>query len=93
MNMKKLLIAIAVSALFLTCKEEKKEPQIPVSTAKDSTQLVQKNVPFVWQGANIYFLWQNFQYVIPRIFRPKCNPHLILSLGVQPLKIGKYTAY
>jgi len=56
MNMKKLLIAIAVSALFLTCKEEKKEPQIPVSTAKDSTQIVQKKVPFVWQGANIYFL-------------------------------------
>jgi len=56
MNMKKLLIAIAVSALFLTCKEEKKEPQIPVSTAADSTQIVQKKVPFVWQGANIYFL-------------------------------------
>ncbi len=56
MNMKKLLIAIAVSALFLTCKEEKKEPQISVSKAKDSTLIVQKKVPFVWQGANIYFL-------------------------------------
>ena len=56
MNMKKLLIAIAVSALFLTCKVDKNEPQTPVSTAKDSTQIVQKKVPFVWQGANIYFL-------------------------------------
>jgi len=56
MNMKKLLIAIAVSALFLTCKEEKKEPQIAASSTKDSTQIVEKKAPFVWQGANIYFL-------------------------------------
>ncbi len=56
MNMKKLLIAIAVSALFLTCKEEKKEPQIPVSSTKDSIQIIEKKIPFVWQGANIYFL-------------------------------------
>jgi len=56
MNMKKMLIAIAISALFLTCKEEKKEPQVPVSIVKDSIQTVPEKAPFVWQGANIYFL-------------------------------------
>ncbi|MBT8180137.1 MAG: alpha-amylase, partial [Eudoraea sp.] len=54
--MKKLLIAIAVSALFLTCKQEEKKTQIPDTKVQDSTQIAQKEVPFVWQGANIYFL-------------------------------------
>ncbi|WP_297693591.1 alpha-amylase family glycosyl hydrolase [uncultured Eudoraea sp.] len=54
--MKKLLIAIAVSALFLTCKQAEKKPQIPDTKVQDSTQIAQKEVPFVWQGANIYFL-------------------------------------
>ncbi len=54
--MKKLLIAIAVSALFLTCKQAEKKTQITHSKTQDSTQIVQKEVPFVWQGANIYFL-------------------------------------
>jgi alpha-amylase len=56
MNMKKMLIAIAISALFLTCKDEKKEPQVPVTIVQDSTQIVSEKTPFVWQGANIYFL-------------------------------------
>ncbi|WP_019668751.1 alpha-amylase family glycosyl hydrolase [Eudoraea adriatica] len=54
--MKKLPIAIAVSVLFLTCKQAEKKTQIPDSKAQDSTQIVHKEVPFVWQGANIYFL-------------------------------------
>ncbi len=56
MKMKKLLIAFIISALFLTCKEEKKESEIVVAAAVDSTQTAPKKAPFVWQGANIYFL-------------------------------------
>ncbi len=52
-----MLIALAISALFFACKEEKKEQVMkepPVPT--DTHRTIEKKVPFVWEGANVYFL-------------------------------------
>ena len=54
--MQKMLIALAISALFLACKEEKKEPVIEPSIALETTPEIEQKVPFIWEGANIYFL-------------------------------------
>lgn len=54
--MKKLLIASAIFALFFACKEEKKESAAPPIVLNDSIPKVEKETPFVWEGANIYFL-------------------------------------
>jgi hypothetical protein len=53
--MQKMLIALAISALFFGCKEEKKEqvmetPSVPI----DKSLTSEKKVPFVWEGANVY---------------------------------------
>ncbi|MGB5821523.1 MAG: alpha-amylase family glycosyl hydrolase [Saonia sp.] len=55
--MKKLLIAIAIFTFLFACKEEKKTTLEEKSIAlTDSIPKQDKNIPFVWEGANIYFL-------------------------------------
>ena len=54
--MKKLLLALAVFAFISACKEEKKEPETASAVVKDSLQTVKNDVPFMWEGANLYFL-------------------------------------
>ncbi|HMB62397.1 MAG TPA: alpha-amylase family glycosyl hydrolase, partial [Eudoraea sp.] len=54
--MKKLWIALAISALFFACKEEKKEPVMEPSVILETEPELKKEVPFVWEGANVYFL-------------------------------------
>ncbi|MEX0288405.1 MAG: alpha-amylase family glycosyl hydrolase [Flavobacteriaceae bacterium] len=54
--MQKMLIALAISALFLACKEEKKEPVMEPSAQLETAPEIEKQAPFVWEGANIYFL-------------------------------------
>lgn len=54
--MKKLWIALAISALFFACKEEKKEPVMEPSVIIETEPEIKKEVPFVWEGANVYFL-------------------------------------
>lgn len=54
--MKKLLIAVTVFFIFLSCKEQKKEPDKEVVLANDSISIPAKRTPFSWEGANIYFL-------------------------------------
>ncbi|MEB8347501.1 alpha-amylase family glycosyl hydrolase, partial [Flavobacteriaceae bacterium KMM 6898] len=54
--MKKLLIATAIIAMTLACKEEKKQTVADVKTATDSIPTSKPIKPFVWEGANIYFL-------------------------------------
>jgi len=51
--MKKLLVALSLLSLFIGCKKvEKKQQQTQVVEEKSS----KKDVPFVWEGANVYFL-------------------------------------
>ena len=54
--MKKLLIATAIIALTVACKEEKKQEVANINTATDSIPTTKVAKPFVWEGANIYFL-------------------------------------
>ncbi|MEK6155649.1 alpha-amylase family glycosyl hydrolase [Flavobacteriaceae bacterium 3-367] len=55
--MKKLLFATVIFSLLLACKTEKKEAANNATPmALDSIPEVVREVPFVWEGANIYFL-------------------------------------
>ncbi len=54
--MKKLLTILAISTLFFACQEVKKESETASVTPTDSIPKITKKVPFVWEGANIYFL-------------------------------------
>lgn len=54
--MKKLLTAVTVFFIFLSCTEQKKEPVKETVIAKDLISTPAKRVPFSWEGANIYFL-------------------------------------
>ncbi len=54
--MNKWLIALAIPALFFACKEEKKVPVIEPSIMTSNIPKSEKTIPFVWEGANIYFL-------------------------------------
>ncbi len=56
MKMKKLLIAVAIFTLFFACKSEKKESANEPLALIDTIPEPKKQVPFVWEGANIYFL-------------------------------------
>ncbi len=53
--MKKLLIVIPILALICSCKEVKKDSIIE-KQSETITEETKKNVPFFWEGANIYFL-------------------------------------
>ena len=54
--MKKLLFAVAIFLCFLACKEDKKEPMKQSAQANETIPESVKKIPFVWEGANIYFL-------------------------------------
>lgn len=56
MAMKKLLTAVIVFFVFLSCAEQKKEPVKETVIAKDSIFTIAKKTPFSWESANIYFL-------------------------------------
>lgn len=54
--MKKLLTAVIVFFVFLSCAEQKREPVKETVIAKDSIFTIAKKTPFSWASANIYFL-------------------------------------
>lgn len=56
MKMKKLLFAIPLITLIFSCKEIKKTPTTDTLTVTDSIQIEDIKPPFLWEGANIYFL-------------------------------------
>lgn len=55
--MKNLLIALAICTLFFySCKGEENNTTAQTTTETDSLPAIKKDIPFVWEGANIYFL-------------------------------------
>ena len=55
--MRRLLLLVLVLAFFIACKQEQKEALVqPEITANESTPEPENTVPFVWEGANIYFM-------------------------------------
>lgn len=56
MHMKYLLKAILLIFLVTACKMEKKEVVDNPIVVKDTVVTPKNNIPFVWDGANIYFL-------------------------------------
>lgn len=54
--MKKLLIGVTIFLCFFACKEEKKEPVKETVQIQEPVSEPEKKIPFVWEGANIYFL-------------------------------------
>ncbi len=54
--MQKLLIALTSVLVFSTCKQVKKEPLSEQSAVVEKIEEIQPKTPFVWEGANIYFL-------------------------------------
>ena len=54
--MKNLLIAIAICSLFLSCKLERNTPKNATASLNDSLPKSEVTAPFVWEGANVYFL-------------------------------------
>ena len=51
--MKKLLVVLSILSLFTGCKKTQKKQQAPPTIVKETTK---KEAPFVWEGANVYFL-------------------------------------
>jgi alpha-amylase len=54
--MRKLLIAVSILSLVFSCNKLKKDEKIAQQLPAKTTDEVKKEVPFVWEGANIYFL-------------------------------------
>ncbi|VAW12073.1 Periplasmic alpha-amylase [hydrothermal vent metagenome] len=54
--MKKGLIIAIIFLLFFACKEENKKAEEKQVVLKDSISEPKRQVPFVWEAANIYFL-------------------------------------
>jgi len=54
--MRKLLIAIVILPIFFACKNAKKESAPETAVLQDSIPEPELKRPFVWEGANIYFL-------------------------------------
>lgn len=55
--MKKLLVATAIFAIFFSCKENKSSPEpVPANSQTTAGLEKEKEVPFLWEGATIYFL-------------------------------------
>jgi alpha-amylase len=52
--MKKLLVLMSILSILFGCREAKKEQQTTEQVVEE--QSPKKEVPFVWEGANIYFL-------------------------------------
>lgn len=51
--MKKLLVVLSILSLFTGCKKTQKKQQAPPTIVQETTK---KEAPFVWEGANVYFL-------------------------------------
>ncbi len=56
MHMKYLLIVATLLAMLSSCKTEKKEIVNKTSIKADTVAITEPTIPFVWDGANIYFL-------------------------------------
>ena len=54
--MQKLLIALTLLLLFSACKQAKKEAISEQSAVAEINEKKKPTTPFVWEGANIYFL-------------------------------------
>ncbi|WP_276389875.1 alpha-amylase family glycosyl hydrolase [Eudoraea chungangensis] len=55
--MKKLLVATAIFAIFFSCKENKSSQEpVPANSQTTAGLEKEKEVPFLWEGATIYFL-------------------------------------
>ncbi len=54
--MRYLLSAIIVTFLIFSCVDSKKNTQDNTDNQVDTLEVVKKEVPFVWEGANVYFL-------------------------------------
>ena len=57
MKMQRLILLLLVLAFFMSCKQERKDALAqPETAANESTSQPENTVPFVWEGANIYFM-------------------------------------
>ena len=56
MHMKYLLIVATLLAMLSSCKTENKEVVNKTSIKADTVAITEPTIPFVWDGANIYFL-------------------------------------
>ncbi len=54
--MKKLLFVVTIFLFLFSCKETIKEPELELAKTEEASSKPAANVPFVWEGANIYFL-------------------------------------
>ncbi len=54
--MRYLLSAIIVTFLLFSCVDSKKNTEESTDNQVDTLEVVKKQVPFVWEGANVYFL-------------------------------------
>ncbi|WP_350292111.1 alpha-amylase family glycosyl hydrolase [uncultured Croceitalea sp.] len=54
--MKKLLIAVSILCLAFSCKKVEKQVAEEPKQVAEVLETVEKNKPFFWEGANIYFL-------------------------------------
>lgn len=54
--MKKGLLLLLGFVLFISCKEETNTPKTEQSNTNNNSTVALKKNPFVWEGANIYFL-------------------------------------
>jgi len=53
--MRKLLIACAILGVLISCKERQRK-ESPEVVVQDTISKIEKRAPFVWEGANVYFL-------------------------------------
>lgn len=54
--MKYLLLAMVFSALLFACRKSNKETETRTIAATDSIPVMVRDIPFVWEAANVYFL-------------------------------------
>jgi len=55
--MRRLLLLVLVLALFMSCKQGQKKAAVEPGISKtESTPEPENRVPFIWEGANIYFM-------------------------------------
>ncbi|WP_343486027.1 alpha-amylase family glycosyl hydrolase [Allomuricauda sp. d1] len=54
--MRNLLIAMSILSFLLSCKKSKKDTDNQQQITSETIEEKQKQVPFVWEGANVYFL-------------------------------------
>ena len=56
MFMKRLLVLLALIFVVTSCKTDSKNPKQELAEIKEPVATPEKKIPFVWDGANIYFL-------------------------------------